>query len=563
MTEMLLWVVLTLLTANLLLVGFLLLRSGKIDLRGVEEAVHSGLREGRNDAAKAARELREEITEGQRASAKGLQDGLNNMVQLHTSLLKQLSTELKQITESNQNALDRIRETLDARLRQLHEDNQKKLEEIRKTMEEKLGALEAIRTTLDNRIQEMSRGNEAKLEDMRKTIDERLSVLDKIRATIDDRLKVLQEGNENKLELMRKTVDEKLQTTLGSFQNTLDARIRELQQGNEKKLDEMRKTVDDKLHETLGQRLGESFKLVSNQLEAVHRGLGEMQQLAGGIDDLKRVLSNVKTRGTWGEVQLGAILDQVLAPGQYEKNVKTKEESDENVEYAIRLPGDPDESNSCVWLPIDAKFPQEAYVRLQKASDDGDAVEVQAALDELVRLVHLAAEAISSKYLDPPATTDFAIMFLATEGLYAEVVRIPSLCEELQHQYRVMVAGPSTLAAILCSLRMGFQAVAIGQRASDVWKVLSAVKTEFSKFGDVLKTAEKQLARVQRSIAQTGVRTRAMARKLKEVEQLPEAESERVLHLPLGDLALLDADEATNPNDDHAPQRSRTEGPPD
>lgn len=309
--------------------------------------------------------------------------------------------------------------------------------------------------------------------------------------------------------------------------------LKELQESNEKKLDEMRKTVDEKLHDALEKRLGESFKLVSDRLEAVHQGLGEMQTLATGVGDLKRVLSNVKARGTWAEVQLGAILEQMLTPEQYQKNVAVKPTSAERVEFAIRLPGPRDDRGAGVWLPIDSKFPQEDYLRLQEASDKADAAAVQMALDGLVRTVRNAAKEIHDKYLSPPSTTDFGIMFLATEGLYAEILRKPGLVADIQQQYRVLVAGPTTLTAILSSLCMGFQTLAIEQRAVEVWRVLGAVKTEFAKFGEVLDKVKRQLHTASRTIEETGTRTRAMERKLRSVAQLPEAEVSAVLALPV------------------------------
>ena len=273
----------------------------------------------------------------------------------------------------------------------------------------------------------------------------------------------------------------------------MDARVKELQEGNEKKLEEMRKTVDEKLHNTLEKRLGESFKLVSDRLEAVQRGLGEMQSLATGVGDLKRVLTNVKTRGTWAEVQLGALLEQILAPSQFERNVRTKRNRPRSSSMPYDCPAPPMIPTRCVWLPIDSKFPQEDYLRLQDAAERGNAEEVQKASDALARQIRLEAQSISSKYLSPPQTTDFAIMFLATEGLYAEVLRHPSLADELQQRYHVVAVGPTTLAAFLNSLRMGFQTLAIEQQSAEVWKVLSAVKTEFGKFGDVLDKVKKQL----------------------------------------------------------------------
>ena len=321
------------------------------------------------------------------------------------------------------------------------------------------------------------------------------------------------------------------QTALDSIRATVDARVIELQAGNEKKLEQMRATVDEKLQSTLEKRLGESFKLVSDQLESVQKGLGEMQTLATGVGDLKRVLTNVKARGTWAEVQLGALLEEILAPGQFERNVHVESGSREMVEYAVRLPGPKDEPGSCVWLPIDAKLPQEDYVRIQDAADVADVEATGRATDALARAVRLEAQSIHDKYVKPPHTTDFAIMFLATEGLYAEVVRQPALVEDLQQRYRVVVAGPTTLAALLSSLRMGFQTLAIEQQAVEVWRVLGAVKTEFGKFGDVLAKVKRQLDTAGRTIDETGRRTRAMERRLRVVEELPDAEAELVLDL--------------------------------
>jgi DNA recombination protein RmuC len=256
-----------------------------------------------------------------------------------------------------------------------------------------------------------------------------------------------------------------------------------------------------------------------------------MQSLATGVGDLKRVLTNVKARGTWAEVQLGAILEQILTPDQYEKNVCVRADSAERVEYAIRLPGAKDDPGACVWLPIDSKFPQEDYLRLQEAADKADPEAIQAATDALARTVRTAAKDIRDKYVNPPITTDFGIMFLATEGLYAEVLRQPALVEEFQQKYRVVLAGPTTLVAILSSLRMGFQTLAIEQRASEVWRVLGAVKAEFGKFGDVLEKVKRQLTTATRTIEQTGVRSRALERKLRSVERLPEAEASEMLAL--------------------------------
>jgi DNA recombination protein RmuC len=309
----------------------------------------------------------------------------------------------------------------------------------------------------------------------------------------------------------------------------VEQRLRDLQSSNEKRLDEMRRTVDEKLHEALEKRLGESFRTVSSQLEAVHKGLGEMQSLASGVGDLKKVLTNVKTRGTWGEVQLGALLEQMLVPEQFERNVCTKKGSRDNVEFAVRLPGALD--GSLVYLPIDSKFPQEDYVRLVEASEIADGDAVQRAAADLARAIRKCAQDIRDKYVDPPGTTDFAILFVPTEGLFAEVLRYPGLTEELQHTYRVVVCGPTTLAATLSSLRMGFRTLAIEKRASEVWQVLAAVKTEFGKFAGTLDKVRSQLETAQKTIESTGRRTRAMARRLKDVETLPGDEARDVLQI--------------------------------
>jgi len=301
---------------------------------------------------------------------------------------------------------------------------------------------------------------------------------------------------------------------------TLEAKIRDLQADNGTRLEEMRKTVDEKLHATLESRLSASFQQVSERLERVHQGLGEMQQLALGVGDLKRVLTNVKTRGTWGEVQLEMLLEQVLTPDQYARNVETIAGSGARVEFALKLPGQ-QEGGAPVWMPIDAKFPKEQYERLLEAADQADAEGVAAAGRELERAVRGEARTIAEKYVAPPQTTDFAILFLPTEGLYAEVMRRPGLADELQRVNRVSIAGPSTLTALLNSLQMGFRTLALEKRSSEVWQVLGAVKTEFAKFGDVLAATKLTLEKAARNIESAETRSRQMARKLKTVEALP------------------------------------------
>jgi len=421
MNEIILWSILSGTAITAILAIALVVRLSK-GLGDVGKEVRDELRTGREETRSAGKELREEVANGLKSTNEMLSRILENMGNVQQTKLDAMTREQKELTESNQNALERIR-------------------------------------------------------------------------------------------------------------IALDSRVKELQESNEKKLEEMRKTVHEKLHDTLEKRLGESFKLVSDRLEAVHKGLGEMQNLATGVGDLKRVLTNVKARGTWAEVQLGAILEQILTPDQYEKNVQVRANSLERVEYAIRLPGPRDDPGTSVWLPIDSKFPQEDYLRLQEAAEQGDPGAVQSAMEALARTVRAAAKDIHDKYVNPPSTTDFGIMFLATEGLYAEILRQPTVVEDLQHRYRVVIAGPTTLAAILNSLRMGFQTLAIEQRAVEVWRVLAAIKTEFGKFGDLIDKVKRQLNTASRTIEQTGVRSRAIERKLRSVEQLPEAEASEVLAL--------------------------------
>lgn len=319
---------------------------------------------------------------------------------------------------------------------------------------------------------------------------------------------------------------------LAEVRQTLEARLQALQQGNEAKLEQMRATVEEKLQTTLEARLGESFRIVSERLEQVHRGLGEMQGLAQGVGDLKRVLTNVKTRGTFGEVQLAALLEQVLAPEQYAANVATRPNSSERVEFAVRMPGRDD--GVPVWLPIDAKFPAEDYERLLAAHEAADAAGVEAAARALETRIRTEARAIREKYVEPPHTTDYAILFLPTEGLFAEVLRRPGLTEALNRELRVVIAGPTTLFAMLNALQMGFRSLALERRSAEVWQVLGAVKTEFAKFGDVLARLKAQLATASNTIEAAETRTRQMGRALKGVEALPAEQARRVLPVEPG-----------------------------
>ena len=316
-----------------------------------------------------------------------------------------------------------------------------------------------------------------------------------------------------------KSQREELTKSFESVRSIVDNRLRQLQEDNAKQIDKMRATVDEKLQSTLERRLGESFKLVSDRLEQVHRGLGAMQQLASDVGGLQRVLANVKTRGGWGEVQLGNLLEQVLTPDQFARNVKTREESGEHVEFAIKLPGD--ENGAPVWLPIDAKFPTEDYQRLLAAQDKGEIGAIESAAKNLETQLKKSAKDICAKYINPPRTTDFALMFLPTEGLFAEAVRRIGLAEQVQRECRVVFAGPTTLAALLNSLQMGFRTLAIQKRSSEVWNLLAGVKAEFGKFGESLSAVKDKLDQAARRMEDVDVRSRAITRRLNKVEELP------------------------------------------
>jgi DNA recombination protein RmuC len=434
-------------------------------------------RELRGEMAESGRAARAEATSGLAQFQQTLAHQLTGIATLQNAKIDGFGQSLGKLTESNTAQIEAMRHNLQL--------------QAQTAREEQGGALKRFGDTLNQQLSQLS-----------ESIDRRFS---EVRATLEQKLKDIETNNATKLE-------------------------------------EMRRTVDEKLHATLEQRLGESFKLVSDRLEQVHRGLGEMQTLAAGVGDLKKVLTNVKTRGTWGEVQLEALLDQMLTVDQYAKNVATVPGSSERVEFAIRLPGrgnDPVSGESRpVWLPIDAKFPREDYERLIVAQENADPIAVEEASRALETRIKNEARTIRDKYIAPPHTTDFALLYLPTEGLYAEVLRRPGLTDILQRDYRVTIAGPTTLSALLNSLQMGFRTLAIEQRSSEVWQVLGAVKTEFGKFGDVLAKTKAQLETVTRSIELAETRTRVMNKKLRDVEALPDERATGVLE------QLLPGDEA-------------------
>ncbi len=393
-------------------------------------------------------------------------------------------------------------------------DESDELERLDRTLREELARAREESSRLHKELRDELRSATAdSTKSLIATLNQMLATQNAQFESFSQRINRLTESNEQRLDSIRTTVD---------------TRLKAVQDDNAAKLEKMRQTVDEKLQGTLDKRLGESFKLVSDRLELVHKGLGEMHTLAQGVGDLKRVMTNVKTRGTWGEVQLGAILEQMLSPDQYEQNVATKGGA-ERVEYAIKLPGADNDPTQSVWLPIDAKFPQEDYLRLVDAAEKADETAIADAIKALVNRVKASAKDIHDKYINPPHTTNFAILFLPTEGLYAEVLRRPGLSEQLQQDYRVSIAGPTTFAAILNSLQMGFRTLAIQKRSSEVWSVLGAVKTEFSKFGEVLDKVRKNLDQATNTIDSASVRTRAIERKLRTVEELPAADAQALL----------------------------------
>ena len=348
-------------------------------------------------------------------------------------------------------------------------------------------------------------------------------------------LTLLQKTRSDTLTLQLGNVSESNARRMSEIRQTLEAQLAQLQTSNAAKLDEMRSTVDEKLQSTLQARLGESFKQVAERLEQVHKGLGEMQTLAQGVGDLKHLLTNVKTRGMFGEAQLASLLEQVLVPDQYAAQVATKPGSKNVVDFAIKLPGKSD-SGEPLWLPIDAKFPNEDYERLLDAQGRADVLAAEAAGKALELRMRLEAKSINEKYVEPPYTTDFAILFLPTEGLYAEVLRRPGLMESLQRDHRITLAGPTTLLAILSSLQMGFRTLALEKRSSEVWQVLGAVKNEFGKFGDVLAKVKSQTETVLKTLDSAQVRSRAMDRALRKVESLPDTQAQTLIATDSGDL---------------------------
>ena len=482
-----LWAVLALALVNLAL----LLRRPRrpADVPGREELQQCVEQSAARHGERLERGLRQELGEGARSSRQ--------------ELAQNLATFQDAVTRQSAEAVRTQNAQVDALAAQLMQ--------LRGTLGDTLVAqLQALGLTMTQQAQETTRTQNAQIDAFAQQLAQLRGGLSQ---TLTEQLQQLSEANARRIAEMRATLEQQLGT---------------LQASNSAKLDEMRQTVDEKLHATLEQRLGESFKQVAERLEQVHKGLGEMQTLAQGVGDLKHLLANVKTRGLFGEAQLGQLLEQVFTPDQYAAQVGTRPGSKERVDFAIRLPGRGDDG-APLWLPIDAKFPTEDYERLLDAQQRADAPGAEAAARALEARIRLEARSMADKYLEPPHTTDFAILFLPTEGLYAEVLRRPGLMQALQREHRVTLAGPTTLLAMLSSLQMGFRTLALEQRSSQVWQVLGAVKTEFGKFGQFVAKVKDQAEGVVKTLDAAQTRTNMMNRALKTVEALPEAQTQALL----------------------------------
>lgn len=476
----------------------------------------------RQESDEQARGLRAEVQHSLKTSTDSLIQSLDRISSSQQARLEDFSKQLVALKQTNEQSDAQQRAELTDALSRFKDTQDKRLTETSTLLHQQIESFGRRLTEFGQANQESTQQNRkelaAGLKDFRDSLQKQMSdsagmqkqQLDSFAA----QLAGLAEKNEKKFDELRAAVEGKLA---------------QLQADNATKLEEMRRTVDEKLQGTLEKRLGESFKLVSDRLEQVHKGLGEMQTLATGVGDLKRVLTNVKTRGTWGEMQLSNLLAQILTVEQYATNVRTKPSSRETVEFAIKLPGHDSTDPQPVWLPIDAKFPKEDYERLVDASEKGDPVGVEQAAKDLEQRLRSQARDIREKYLSPPHTTDFGLLYLPIEGLYAEVVRRSGLVDVLQREYRVVVVGPTTLAALLNSLQMGFRTLAIQKQSSEVWKVLGAVKTDFGKFGDLLDKVKKKLDETGSTIEQAAHRSRQLEKKLKKVEALPAAEAQALL----------------------------------
>ena len=479
----------------------------KLELVRLLEQNEDTLKEGLTDSRKELRDVSADNRREIHELFKGFQDTLlkrvsENSIEQHRQL-DTFKTALHQLSENLISNSTELKRSVSLSFQETGESLNRKQDEFREKTLLKLDGFEQS-------IKADAKENRQELSDRLQSFEQKLSLLIK---EFTEQLGVhFSELNKQQL-----SASQQAKTSIVEIREAIEKQLKLIREDNTQQLGEMRKTVDEKLHETLEKRLGESFKLVSDRLEQVHKGLGEMQNLAVGVGDLKKVLSNVKTRGILGEYQLGNILEQVLSPAQYDINVATKKGSQANVEYAVKLPGKSDEQT--VWLPIDSKFPLENYQLLLQALEEGDVNKIELAQKKLLKTIESFAKDISTKYIDPPNTTDFAIMFLPVEGLYAEVLRHPEMFEKLQRTYRITITGPTTLSALLNSLNMGFRTLAVQKRSSEVWKILAEVKTEFVKYAGQLERVQKQLNTASSSLETLqSTRTSAMERKLRRVE---------------------------------------------
>jgi DNA recombination protein RmuC len=488
-----------------------------------ESAVRDEFGKNREETNRTAKESREELSANLKSVSEQLSATITGFTGLVDNKIKSILDSLEVSSKSNRDELAKnmtgLTVTVDNKIKGMQELLDSGLKFNREELNKSISVFEGKVTSSISSFSET-------LNNELKSVQDRVYTSTKeSREGLSASLKTFEEKSSARIEALTKDTKEGLEKT----RDSVEKKLADIQQGNEKKLDEMRQTVDEKLHKTLETRLGESFKLVSERLELVQKGLGEMQTLASDVGSIKNVLSNVKNKGVLGEYQLGAILEQVLTPNQYAQSVKIKEGSRENVEYAVKIPSKED-SNRIIWLPVDAKFPTADYEILLTAYESGEKETVVQAQKDLEAKIRKFARDIHEKYIDPPNTTEFGIMFLPFEGLYAEILRIPGLFENIQNTYKVTITGPTTISAFLNSLQMGFRSLAVEKRTSEIWDLLGAVRTEFGKFGDVLQKTKEKLDSASKEIDKAGTRSRAIERKLRDVQTLPEGRAQKLLN---------------------------------
>ena len=545
MTEVLFVTAIVLLIAVVVMLVFVLRRSTTTDLSPItahldtieksQERTERGIKEeiarNRQESAEQGRALREEVQGSLKNSTESLVQSVDRISAAQQQRLEDFANQLNALTVAGDTSASQLRLEVASALNVIKESQEKRLSENALQLQQHF-------ETFGRRLSDFSQANQESAMHTRTELASALKDFkDSLQKQMND-MAGLQKQQLDSFAAQLTNLTEKHEKKSDELRVAVEGKLAQLQSDNTAKLEEMRRTVDEKLQGTLDKRLGESFKQVSDRLELVHKGLGEMQTLASGVGDLKRVLTNVKTRGTWGEMQLGNLLEQILTIDQFGRNVRMKPPGGETVEFAIKLPGPEEHETKVVWLPIDAKFPKESYERLVDASERGDVVGVEQAAKDLETAVRSQARAIRDKYLAPPFTTDFGLLYLPTEGLYAEVLRRPGLLDSLQREQRVVIVGPTTLAALLNSLQMGFRTLAIQKRSSEVWKVLGAVKTEFGKFGDMLDKVKKKLDETGNTIDDAVHRSRQIEKRLRKVEALP---SENGVPL-LAESQLMDAE---------------------